>query len=220
MLNWPARSPLSNSRRLTGGTLRSWSRSAISIWRSLRRATLATLANRLTRWPLASASVSAHLNDLTTHSGDTSNASRDYRQSPARIAHTRTTVGRSSSSRLSRWADVTARPARPRPPPRPRQRDARTDRHRAREQVEQDVPAGRRRGWAETPGCTRRAAVARTASRGSAGTASVHSQRRRSRSEEKRAMAGILVGRDAGKARMGSGRRLRPLGRSRAPLHV
>ncbi len=133
-------------------------------------------ANRMTRRPLASASVSAHLNDLTTHSGTllthrviTVNlfagelegvdryqprvgeqhaggggdveavAQERLRPRPARIAHTRTTVGRSSSSRLSRWADVTARPARPRPAPRPRQRDARTDRHRAREQVEQDV---------------------------------------------------------------------------------
>ena len=45
-------------------------------------------ANRLTRRPLASASVSAHLNDLITHSGDTSNASRDDGQSPAPVTST------------------------------------------------------------------------------------------------------------------------------------
>ena len=74
-----------------------------------------------------------------TRVADTPRAARGGGRGLARIAHTRTTVGRSSSFRLSRWADVTARPAGPRPPPRPRQRDARTHRHRAREQVEQDV---------------------------------------------------------------------------------
>jgi len=66
MLCCPARSPLRVSRRLPGGTRRSPSRSAISSWRSFRRATWATFTKRLTLSPRASAAVSAHLKVLIT----------------------------------------------------------------------------------------------------------------------------------------------------------
>ena len=168
MLNRPARSPLSDSRRLPGGTLRSWSRSAISIWRSLRRATLAMLANRLTRRPLESASVSAHLNDSITHSAPVVtyrvtivNRRRTERDRLQTTPSPRADGSRSRSPiRSPRLADVTARPARTRPPPRPRQRDARTHRHRAREQVEQDVNRVEDATGHKRSGCTRRAGPA------------------------------------------------------------
>jgi len=60
MLCCPTRSPFKASRRLPGGTRRSPSRSAISSWRSFRRATAATFTKRLTLSPRASAAVSAH----------------------------------------------------------------------------------------------------------------------------------------------------------------
>jgi len=58
MLYCPERSPLSTSRRLPGGTLRSSSRAAISNCLSLRRATLAICIRHLTRPPFEIASVS------------------------------------------------------------------------------------------------------------------------------------------------------------------
>jgi hypothetical protein len=81
MLCWPARSPFKTSNRFPGGTRRSFSRPAISSCLSLRRATVAILANRRTCNPFESASVSAHLNVLITDAN--SNATHDYRSSEA-----------------------------------------------------------------------------------------------------------------------------------------
>src|SRR3954452_24772206 len=53
-------------RRFPGGARRSCNLPAISNCRNLRRATVAIFANRLTRNPFASDSVSAHSNVLIT----------------------------------------------------------------------------------------------------------------------------------------------------------
>ena len=66
MLCCPARSPFSASSRLPGGTRKSFKRPAISNCRSLRRATDAIFANRLTGSPFDRDGVSAHLNVLIT----------------------------------------------------------------------------------------------------------------------------------------------------------
>jgi len=59
---------LQGLQRLPGGIRRSSNRAAISNWRSLRRAMVAIVANRLTRSPFERARVSSHLKLLITHS--------------------------------------------------------------------------------------------------------------------------------------------------------